>query len=65
MAQGRKPDYTVTYTIDEGADKKTFVNIGAAWDGQTRDGAPCINIRLNGQPFGAWDGNLTLWRTRG
>jgi hypothetical protein len=68
MAQGRKPDYNVTYsqTFDnDGEDKKTLVTIGAAWDGQTREGVPCINVKLSGHPWGQWDGSLTLWRTRG
>jgi hypothetical protein len=53
---GKAPDWIVT-AKDPHSDKFYFT-LGAAWKGQTKDGAECIFVRMKAAPL---DGKVTLF----
>ena len=56
--KGRMPDYIVRAKDKPGEDGR-WINIGAAWDFDLRDGGTGISVRLQSLPFN-WDGQLTV-----
>lgn len=66
MAENNRPDYIVSAKVDANVPDKDvrYVNIGVAWDGETKDREPCIHVSLNARPWGQWDGKFSLFRFR-
>jgi uncharacterized protein (DUF736 family) len=55
-SNGKSPDYVVT-AKDPHSDNFYFT-IGAAWKGETKEGAECIFVRMKAAPL---DGKITLF----
>ena len=53
-----KPDYIVR--AKDPNKNGNWLTLGAAWKGESRDGAEVITVRLSTVPVSGWDGKLKL-----
>lgn len=57
----KTPDYAVLASTGiDGADR--LVQVGVAFDSESRAGNPYIQVLLSARPWGEWDGKLQLHR---